>query len=131
MSELLLKGLGLVLMTGIIAELLKQFGSKAAPCVISLALVGSVSIFGEVLSSFSEQIIKLSEFGNLSRYAEGVLKIIAVGLLSGVVSDIVGEISGNLLSKAVVTVGKCEIFCICLPFLNEIIETGISLVSSG
>ena len=129
MIELLIKGLGIALTAGIIAELLKQVGWRGAPVIASLALVSAVSIFGETFATLCEQILRLSEIGKITRYAEAVLKIIAVGLLSGMVSDTLAELSGNLLSKTALTVGRFEILGISLPFLSEIIDVGLSLIS--
>ena len=130
MSQIFLKALGVILLSGMISELLKYLGWRGAPAVVALALVGVVSLFGDTLSSFLEQTARLSELGGIGRYAEGVLKIIAVGLLSGIVGDILSELCGAGLARITATVARLEILAILLPFLTEIIEKGLSLLSS-
>lgn len=125
-----MKALGLVLLAGILGELLKLLGWRGAPAIAALALVGAVSIFGEVLASLAEQVTRLSSLGDITRYAEAVMKIIAVGLLSGVVSDLLSELSGAGLARIATVTGRFEILAIALPFLSEIIDTGLSLISS-
>ena len=131
MSELLMRGIGLALLSGILAELLKQFGWRGAPAVTALATLGVVSVFGDTLAGIVGQMLDLARLGNISRYAEAALKILAVGLLSGTVSDSLAELLGTVASRAVSLAGRLEILAICLPYLTEIIDMGMSLISSG
>lgn len=126
-----MRGIGLALLSGILAELLKQFGWRGAPAVTALATLGVVSVFGDTLAGIVGQMLDLARLGNISRYAEAALKILAVGLLSGTVSDSLAELLGTVASRAVSLAGRLEILAICLPYLTEIIDMGMSLISSG
>ena len=129
MSEMLTRGLGLLLLSGLLCELLKQFGWRGAPAITALAAVGIFGIFGRALSELAGQILHISELGGISRYAEAVLKILAAGLVSGAVSDALSELSCAGMARTAITVGRMEILAISLPFISEIIDMGVSLVS--
>ena len=124
-----MRALGLALLAGILGEILKLLGWRGAPAVAAMALVGAVSVFGDTFASLAQQVTRLSSLGDITRYAEAVMKIIAVGLLSGVVSDMLSELSGAGPARIAAAAGKFEILAIALPFLNEIIDTGLSLIS--
>ena len=129
MSEALFRGIGIALLSGILAQLLRQLGWRGVPVLACITLATLLSLYGESLSGLVSEIEILSRAGGIEQYAEGALKILAVGLLSGIISDMLTELGDGGLSKTVLIISRLEIIGIALPYLVEIIDTGLGLLA--
>lgn len=129
MSDFFLSCLGLALTASVMAGLLRVLGWKGVPVYISITALAIFSLFGETLSQVFFEINTLAEAGGVSQYAEGALKIMAVGFISGIVCDILSEMGEGTIAKAVSSAAKIEIVAISLPYFKEIVNTGLEFLA--
>lgn len=129
MSEALFRGIGTALLCGVLSSILRQLGWKGVPVLACVTFSALLSLYGEALSGLVSEIHAISAEGNIERYAEGALKILGVGLLSGIISDMLTELSEAGLARAVTVISRIEILGIAIPFLAEIIDTGLGLLA--
>ena len=114
------KHIGFVAVCLIAAVLLKNFGFKGVPVLISVTIASAVTVYVEELGTV---FLLLDEaLGDSGRvYLSAAVKILGVGYLSGMVADVCREFGEGGLASAAIIVGRLEILIISLPFLEKII----------
>ena len=121
-----------IAMTGLCAVvIIKQWRSDFLP----LIRLGVTVLLGlTLLSAVSPLILyvgELLERGNISAYAEPLLKALGVGILTHCCADICRECGESSLGAGVEAVGKVEILVHCFPLIREIVETAEALLNMG
>lgn len=120
MTEEFVKHIGFVAVCLVAAVLLKNFGFKGVPVLISVAISAAVTAYvGELGGVFYTLGEVLGDNGGV--YISAAVKILGVGYLSGMVADVCREFGEGGLASAAVIVGRLEILIISLPFLEKII----------
>ena len=119
----------MALVAAMSALLLRDFGWKGVPVLACVTLSAVLSLSAEVLSGLVSEIGNLAAEGEIEHYTQGALKILGVGLLSGIISDMLTELSETGLAKAVTVISRIEILGISMPYLIEIIDTGLDLLA--
>ena len=121
-----LKVVAYALLTLFLTFVLRELGFKGSRLV---ALVGTVTLLGVCIIYIGELIDKLPSLSaEGEEYAVAMLKVVGVGYVFGICSDICREMDQTSLGSAVCLFGKAEILMICYPFVERIIERGLSLI---
>ena len=113
--------LGVIMIVLVCAVLLKEFGSRSVPVLVSLC---SLVIISYYLDSFGELIgviDRLTFLANCEDYAKAGLKIVGIGYLSGIASDVCSDLGEGGLARLAAVTGRLEIAVVCIPFLEKII----------
>ena len=125
MSEAI-RTVGVAVIAGFCALLLREAGFHGAKLASSVALIG---IMGLALSLTAKLFLSLG-IDKLDGDAEWAvkmfIKLIGVGYVFGVGSDVCREMGEGGIASALLTVGRVEVLLICLPAFREILELGIS-----
>lgn len=120
--------LGFLMLLAASILILKAFGFKGAPVVVSLALVFFASEYsgklGELLSLFSE----LEAVSGLGEYLSSALKIIGIGYLGGISSDVCRELGEGGVAKSITLVTRAELIAVTVPFLSELLELMLGII---
>jgi hypothetical protein len=126
MTEVFVKNLGVIIICLIAVILLRNFGFKGVPVLISVVMVGATSAYAGALGGvFSDLYGALGQGGE--EYVAAAARLVGVGYLSGVVSDVCRENGENGLASAVSSVGRLEMLLITLPYIGRI----IAIVAEG
>ena len=129
MSEAFSRGLGVLLIVVVFSVLLKNLGWKGAPVLISVGLLGVISIYAESIREVIDITEALVEYADVEVYLKAFLKIFSVCFLSLAVSDALCELGESGAAKGVGIIAKAEILTVSAPFIKEIIESALELVS--
>ena len=114
-------GLGVVLISLICAVVLKEFGAKSIPVLVSVCVLGVISLYSEIFFEIIGLVDRLTEMADCRDYARAGIKIVGVGYLSGIVSDVCDDLGERGLARAAALVGRLEIAVICIPYLEKIV----------
>ena len=112
---------GFIVICLISAVLLKNFGFKGVPVLISVVLVGVCALYAESLGGLFSGLYGLVGDG-AEEYISSGIRILGVGYLSGVVADICRELGEGGLASSAVLIGRLEILLICMPYFEKIIR---------
>lgn len=126
MTEVFVKNLGLIVICLISAILLKNFGFKGVPVLISVITVGVISAYAEALGGVFSDLYGALGSG-AEEYIAASARLVGVGYLSGATSDVCRENGEGGLASAVTLVGRLEMLLIIMPYLKSI----IALVAEG
>lgn len=119
-------GAGLIL--GISAFILRSLGWRGAPVFAVICSVVLIAEAGESLSGVFSSLSLLYRQKGMEEGVSAVLKVLGLGYLFGISSDVCRELGETGIAKSVEVVGRVEIIAVVIPFLKEIIETGVELV---
>ena len=119
---------GAVLIMCASAFLLRNLGWRGAPV---FAVVCAALILNEcrgALEGVTGVLSALGESSGMGKSLSGVLKILGLGYLFGISADLCREMGESAIARAVEIFGRIEIIAVTLPFLEEIIKIGASLI---
>lgn len=121
-----LLGAGLIL--GISAFILRSLGWRGAPVFAVICSVVLLAEAGESLSGVFSSLSLLYRQKGMEEGVSAALKVLGLGYLFGISSDVCRELGENGIAKSVEVAGRVEIIAVVIPFLKEIIETGVELI---
>ena len=120
---------GVALVAVFCAVILRELGWRGAGVFSAFAGVLILAGAVEGLSSLSSGIAELSSYAEISRSAGDVLKMIAVGYVSGICSDVCFDLGERGISSGVSFVGRIEILVIAFPYFKKILDFGLGLLA--
>ena len=125
---MILRICGIALLASAVGMMLGEMGFRgrrligcATAVMLMIAVLDGV---GEILAD----ITSLTDAAGVSQIALSALKIVGVGYVSGICSDIAAELGESSIAGVTQLVGKIEMMLIVMPYLREILETGIGLL---
>lgn len=121
-----LLGAGLVL--GISAFILRSFGWRGAPVFAVICSVVLIAEAADGLGGIFSSIGFLYKQKGLDSAVRAALKVLGLGYLFGISSDVCRELGEAGIAKSLEVVGRVEIIAVIVPFLKEIVETGVELI---
>lgn len=120
---------GIALVAVFCAVILRELGWRGVGVFSAFAGVFILSGAVEGLSSLSSGIAALSAYSDISRSAGDVVKMIAVGYVSGICSDVCFDLGERAISSAVGFIGRIEILVIAFPYFKKILDFGLGLLA--
>ena len=120
MSADFIQSTGAIILCLVAAVLLRNFGFRGVPVLISVVIVAAVSSFAQRAGGLFQQLFGLVGSAG-EEYLKSCVKIIGVGYLSGLCADICKEVGEGGLATAATVVGRTEILLIILPYVEKII----------
>lgn len=121
--------LGVLMLAAVSVLILKSFGFRGAPLVAAVGIAAALSLYG---SSFSEIFGTFSYLGgiaDISGYLTSLVKVVGISYLAGISMDICREIGEGGVAKCISLITKLELILIALPYIEEIFDTVLSLLS--
>ncbi len=125
---MILRVCGIVVLTSVVGMMLGEMGFKGRRlfgCVSALALMLCVI---EGIDGILAGISSVTEAAGVSEIALTALKIVGVGYVSGISADVASELGEASVAGVAQLVGRVEMTVLVLPYLTEILETGIGLI---
>ena len=129
MSAELGAALGIILVAGVSATVLRTLGASFLPPVVCLGAVLALSLFTDGLAATVEGVLSLTAYSNISYYLEGAIKVVGVGYLASVCRESCEALGEGLLGRTAETVGRIEIVIVSFPYFFEIFEMGVGMLS--
>ena len=120
--------IGIALIAALLGYLLRQVGFKGASLISAFAALG-LSLVG--IMGAAERMAGLlptEMSGEVSALADSAFKIVGVGQISGLLSDFLSEIGEAGVGKALLVLGRVEIFIISAPFILDMLELSKELL---
>ena len=108
--------------------LLSEAGFRGKRVTVALFVTLLLATLAESVGEVLGTTLGFAEGAGLGEVASAAAKIIGAGYLFGIGADIIAELGEPSISKALLAVGKIEIFLIALPYFNDILELGLSLI---
>ena len=127
MSADFLQNIGAVMLCLVAAVLLRNFGFKGVPVLISVVIVAAVSIYAERVGGLIGGLTDLLGAEG-EEYLRSAVKIIGVGYLCGICADLCREMGEGGLATAAAVVGRAEILLIILPYIEKIISLASEVI---
>lgn len=125
---MIIKWLGVGILLAFSSFLLSEAGFKGKRVFAAFGAVVFFSVMASELEKIISSVMGFAEGAGITDTAKCALKIVGVGYLFGIGSDIVSELSEPGISRALVCAGKIEIILVVLPYFNDILELGLSLL---
>ncbi len=119
----LFKLCGVALIAAICSYVIKKWTSGGTALFVSLTLI--LMLCSAIMRLYpSLTVLRELMSDNLSSgYFSLMLKALGISLVVKAVSEICGQMGETALSGAVETVGKGEIFILCIPYIVDTVES--------
>lgn len=100
-------------------------GKRAVSLVCSAVLFSAMAkSVGALMGDF----LGFADGAGVGSVASSAAKIIGAGYLFGICSDMASEMGEGMVAKVLISAGKIEILLIVLPYFDEILKLGMSLI---
>ena len=119
---------GTVLLSAVVALILKKTGSPLYTAVLCAGAVASFSVCLPRITDIVDTAVSIANDSVLNDRFPIVLKVAAAALICDLASDICDGCESPVLAKTVSTVGKFEILFISLPLFVELYGYAVSFV---
>ncbi len=108
--------------------LLSEVGFKGKKTVSLICVAVLFAALAQDIDKLFGEYIGFAKGAGIGEIAASAAKVIGAGYLFGICSDMAAELGESFVSKALVSFGKIEILLIVLPYFNDILNLGISLI---
>ena len=126
---MLFKLCGVALITAVCSYIIKKWTSGGTALFVSLSFI--IMLYSAISRLYPSIAIlkKLADDNLSSGYFTLMLKALGISLIVKAVSEVCEQMGESVLSTAVETVGKGEIFILCIPCLVDTVESITELLS--
>lgn len=125
---MILKIIGVTLISAFAAFILKGLSWRAAPVFACLATIVILAMMGEGMSQVFEAVLGFSLNSDVSEAVSVIIKIIGIGYLFGISADICRELGEGTIAKALEVAGRVEIIALVIPYFTKIMNLGVQLI---
>lgn len=112
----------------VMCVLLDGLGFRSRGLLTTLCALMILSALTSSLGKISGDILSLAERSGILDAATVALRAIGLGYVVGITADVCAGLGEGMLSTAVITVGRVQIFMVAYPYLQKIINLGIELI---
>lgn len=126
---MILRVIGIALLSAICAFLLRGLASRAAPIYASLAAIVVLALCKDGVDGVISSVLGVASSINISEPVSVILKIIGLGYLFGISADICRELGEGGIAKALEVAGRVEIFSLSVPYLVKTLNLGIGFLA--
>ena len=117
------------LLLAIVAYLLSQLGFRGVRAFTALSITAILLLVASSVGKSFGELGVLFEGSEMEEAIKTALKITLVGYLFGFASDTAAELGEGGISSAIILGGRIEIILIVLPYIKDVINTALELVT--
>ena len=117
------------LLLAIVAYLLSQLGFRGVRAFTALSLTAILLLVASSVGKSFGELGVLFEGSEMEEAIKTALKITLVGYVFGFASDTAAELGEGGISSAIILGGRIEIILIALPYIKDVINTALELVT--
>ena len=117
------------LLLAIVAYLLSQLGFRGVRAFTALSITAILLLVASSVGKSFGELGVLFEGSEMEEAIKTALKITLVGYLFGFASDTAAELGEGGISSAIILGGRIEIILIALPYIKDVINTALELVT--
>ena len=110
------------------AVILKGFGFKGAPILVTLTTVFCINTSVGAFFGVKEIFSSLSAYADIEPYASAALKVVGIGYLSGIGQDVCRELGETGAARSISIVSRLELIAIAAPFISDALTEAVKLV---
>ena len=117
------------LLLAIVAYLLSQLGFRGVRAFTALSITAILLLVASSVGKSFGELGVLFEGSEMEEAIKTALKITLVGYVFGFASDTAAELGEGGISSAIILGGRIEIILIALPYIKDVINTALELVT--
>ncbi|MBR0303364.1 MAG: hypothetical protein IJQ80_05900 [Clostridia bacterium] len=123
----ILKICGTVILSAVIALILRQTGSPVALCVVTASCVVALSLCLPRIGAIVETVSGMIPDEPSSALFSTVLKITSAAIICEISADVCESAGETTLSKVITAAGRVEIIFLSLPAIGELMSSAVAL----
>ena len=108
--------------------LLSEVGFRGKRSVSLLCAVILFSAVAKSVGTLMGDLLGFADGAGVGSVAASAAKIIGAGYLFGICSDMASEMGEAMVSRVLICAGKIEVLLIVLPYFDEMLKLGTSLI---
>lgn len=118
---------GVALLCVLLSVILDKMGFRSGGLFGVLCSLLVLSSLADSFIEMSSPLLSLADSVGISEAAAASLRAIGLGYVFGFTSDICQSLGESTLARAVVIVGRIEIFLVAYPYFEKLISLGVEL----
>ena len=117
------------LLLAIVAYLLSQLGFRGVRAFTALSITAILLLVASSVGKSFGELGVLFEGSEMEEAIKTALKITLVGYVFGFASDTATELGEGGISSAIILGGRIEMILVALPYIKDVINTALELVT--